>query len=334
VTTSFANNARFAEMLAEPDAQTEQVATIENRTLHVYAPNALSHSRLGVFQRCQRRFYIEYERGMERIGSDLPAFRMGGAFARALELNDPKMSVKENYADLLDAADSQKRIDELMIEAALVEWYAAKYIDIYGPCQLREIEYEFPIPGTAHTFRGAADGLSVPELTFDTTPFGVEDKFKSRWTEADIANLDLDTQITAEVAGLRHAGHPVNEIKYRVTLKPRLVRKKGRGKNPVAETVAEYVSRCIEEVEENEKDYFLEYSQTRTDDEIADWLSQMQDYAEQIDGARERGKYPRSKETCSWAGGCAHREICCGVESAASLYQVKEGYPGSESNPQ
>lgn len=308
--------------------------TIENRTLQRYAPNALSHSRLGIFQRCQRRFYIEYERGMERIGEDLDAFRMGGAFARALEMNDPKLPIRETYMDKLDASESQEAMEKLLIEAALVEWYAGKYIEIYGPCAQREIEYEFPIPDTSHTFRGAADGLLIPELTFDTTPSGVEDKFKARWTESDTANLALNGQITGEIAGLRYVGHPVKDVKYRVTLKPRLIRRKGRKADKSdAETVDQYVMRCIEEVEANVGEYFLEFRESRTDDEIADWLSQMQDYARQIDEARERGKFPRSPDTCSWAGGCAHREICCGVESAAGMYQVKEGYPGSETNP-
>lgn len=307
---------------------TAATPSIDNRSLERYAPNALSHSRLQVFKRCQRRFYIEYERGMERIGDTSDALRMGACFARALELADPKAPWIEVYADRLNAAQDQRAVDAVIIESAIVEYYAAKYLELYGKADYREIEYEFGIPGTDFTFRGAVDGLEqiAPPDHFE----GIEDKFKSHWLDSDIASLPLNQQVTAEIFGLREAGYNIHTVKFRVVKKPTLKRKKGRGNNPVPESVGDYVQRCIEAVEAAPHEFFLEYRETRTQDDLDEFALFISDYARQIEKSRESGVFPRSEETCSYMEGCAHREVCCRIPSAGELYQVKPGYPGSE----
>jgi len=273
---------------------------------------------------------------MERIEDDSRALRMGSCFARALEMSDPKLPWAETYSDMMDSASSQFEIDEIMIESALVEWYSSKYIEIYGECNYRELEYSFPIEGTDYTWRGAVDALTVIERD-KRVLVGVEDKFKARWDESDTKNLYLDDQVTSEIAGIRsgvsHGGKSyafdVNEILYRVTLKPRLIRRKGRGKNAVPESVSDYVARCIEEVESKIEEYFLEFSVIKSNEEIEDWKLAVKADTEYVDLLRRQGVYPRHKDTCNYKGQCAHRELCSGVASAVEMYKVKDGYPGS-----
>ncbi len=305
-------------MVSEPSASGE-------REFSRYEPNALSHSRLKVLQACPRRFYIEYEKGMERIGDANQNMRMGAAFAKALQFNDPKIAFTEIYQHLIADATNPSRIDDLQIESATVEYYATKYIEIYGECDLREVEYSVPLEN-GHSFRGAVDGFCLP--AWGDKAYGVEDKLFGRWTEDKENNLPLDPQITSEIYGLRSLGHDVTEIRYRVNLKPRIVRKKGRGKMAVPETVTEYVSRFIELIEESPEEYFFERVQSRSQEDLEKWHANVIAWTETLDSHRELGKWPTAVTTCDvYKNGCAHREICNGIPSAMSMYQKKEGYP-------
>lgn len=252
---------------------TPQSANGDNSTLlRTYDPNAFSHGRLKCLQACPRRFYIEYERGMERIHQNAKGLRMGKAFSMALEHNNPRLVFDSMYSALIDQAGSKEQIEEMQIESAIVQWYAGKYIEIYGPARMREIEYSFPIGDTGFSYRSAADGLDL----HNGKVVCIEDKFMGRWDETREQNVYLDPQPTSEIYGVNSLGFhfdgmpniKVDTCLYRVTLKPRIIRKKGRGKNAVPESWQDYVSRAIETVEADLSEYFHEIIITKTDAEI------------------------------------------------------------------
>ena len=90
-----------------------------------------------------------------------------------------------------------------------MEFYAQKYIEIYGLSDKREIEFEFPLPvinvesGETYTFGGSVDGADNENDSWSA----VENKLTGSWNEEREMNLPLDRQVIGNVMGLAWAGH-------------------------------------------------------------------------------------------------------------------------------
>jgi hypothetical protein len=166
----------------------ENLAGVETGRQH------LSHSRIGVFLACHRKYELQYEERLEPV-SRPAALSMGSAFQKAIELQDPNAAalVLDGYTYepnegaaggwiYTPPAESpyfhtQEAEDKHRVNQAIVRAAAALYLRRWpSPVgEAREFEYRVRLrnPWTGHyslTFdlQGFADGLiGPPDLHFE-----------------------------------------------------------------------------------------------------------------------------------------------------------------------
>lgn len=286
-------------------------------------PHSLHTSRRETLQRCPRKFFIEYVLGLERIDEDKPGLRMGDAHAKALEMADPN-AVMIPYQPLIEACTDEYKVKALIEEAKIVRVYATVYLEIYPAASEREVIWDLPIPGTEYRNCGTMD--FVEKHPSGIGVFGGEDKLKAQWTGNDEKALDLDDQATGEIYGMIGAGYsPVLGLKYRVTKKSGIRQRMKR----MPETFDEFLERLEDKVRDERSDHFMEYTITRTSEELKEFEEELQFTADYIDWmvAREAANkptFPKSPKTCSYIGGCQHPEICGRYPDWKSLYRRRE----------
>lgn len=319
-----------AKWMDVADAAREMAATNQEKQqglrVHTYEPNSLSYSRRRTLKGCPRRFFIEHILGLERKGGvDSQGLRMGAAHAVGLELQDPEAVLKVAYQPLIEAATDQYMVDALMEEALVTEAYVDIYLVLYEHDNLLEPEWEWnhgTIGDTKWIDRGASDGV----LSISGRNWMKEDKLLSQWGDAKDKALDMDEQVTAEIRAAKLAGLDPVGVKYRVTKKASIRRRTKRD----PETIDEFLERLRDKLIKDRADHFMEFSLTRTDEEIKEFEEELLFAAEWLDWmlAREADglpSFPRQPATCSYLGGCAHPELCRGLPDAEALYVKKQG---------
>jgi hypothetical protein len=296
----------------------------------------LSHSSLGMQLACQRRYQHAYVDRLEPIRRK-SSLSLGSAFAKAVELRDPKAgaALLEGDREHLDQED----IDRLSVDMAIVEGAAKAYLSRYffadfpiladesvpdgeirtaGPMQ--EVEYlvrlRSPYTGAySNTFdlHGRADGVvdhgSFLELT--------EDKLVGQIDAVSVKKTRGDRQLSLGAYALwRITGKPVRKVRKRFTKKPQIRQRKD-------ESVAEFCERIRADYRERPDFYMHEETTFRDADDMLDVERSLWDWAEQRRAAQRRGFWPMNTDRCHDHGGCDFLDKCFGGPDAEGLYRRK-----------
>jgi hypothetical protein len=317
----------------------------------------LSHSRIGMFLACHRRYELHYEERLEPV-SRPAALSMGSAFQKAIELQDPAFAPlaldgyveAENEAALngwvyvppkdLPYFHTQEAEDKHRINQAIVRAAAALYLRRWpAPVgEAREFEYRVRLrnPWTGHyslTFdlQGFADGLidsyalrPGDDPLLDAIPSKallelVENKLVGRIDQITVQRLPLDRQLQLARYGIwRATGRTVNKVHYRWVKKPSIKQRQG-------ETVGEFTDRLAADYEARED--FYSYEPPPSYITAADLLrieAELWTWAEQLRALRRQRIYDRNTASCSDYGGCKYVPICSGDPDAEHLYYRRE----------
>jgi hypothetical protein len=192
----------------------------------------LSHTALGTFLACQQRFAFHYEQQLTPAIAAEP-LALGRAFAHALEVISPEAG--ETYLRE-QAAQEQERAagnpwltapsaDEVDIQATVVREASRAYINCYGThAQTREVELRARVRNPAvggrysltHDVMCRVDAVATDWRTL------FEDKLVGQIPRKSLgARLALDRQVSIQTYLIwRTTGVEVDEVRYRMTLKP------------------------------------------------------------------------------------------------------------------
>jgi hypothetical protein len=279
----------------------------------------LSHSSLGMQLACQRRYQHAYVDRLEPIRRK-SSLSLGTAFAKAVELRDPKAgaALLEGDREHLDQED----VDRLSVDQAIVESAAAAYLSRYYFDKklngVAEVEYlvrlRSPYTGAySNTFdlHGRADGVVDHGAFLELT----EDKLVGQIDAVSVKKTRGDRQLSLGAYALwRITGKPVRKVRKRFTKKPQIRQRKG-------ESVAEFCERIRADYRERPDFYMHEETTFRDADDMLDVERSLWDWAEQRRAAQRRGFWPMNTDRCHDYGGCDFLDICFGGE--LGLYQRK-----------
>jgi hypothetical protein len=320
----------------------------------------LSHSRIGIFLACHRKYELHYEERLEPVSRPEP-LSMGAAYQKAIELQDPEFGpltldgwTHDSTPTYLPPAEpmhfhTQEAEDRHRVNQAIVRAAAALYLRKWpSPVgETREFEYRVRLrnPWTGHYSRtfdlqGFADGLIEPEYgigrpTVSLSPeLGemvnaplelVENKLVGRIDQITVQRLPLDRQLQLARYGIwRATGRPVNKVHYRWVKKPSIKRKQN-------ETVDEFLDRIAADYEARPE--FYAYEPPPSYITAADLLrieAELWTWAEQLRQLRRQRIYDRNTSACSDYGGCKYVPICSGDPDAHALYFKR---PEREASP-
>lgn len=328
-----------AEMAAEAGVELEH-----------YSPNAhfgrevLSTSAIGTLLACEQRWYWQRERRLDPAIKPV-ALEMGSAFALATEHGDPELAyqsimsgwraAEERYGSYPWVVVPDERVALAM--AVVARGAARAYIARYGRRERREVEHRVRI-------RNPVTGR--PSLTFDLVcrldgltddnRHLVEDKLVGeipRDGEKMQRKLALDRQVSIECyTTWRTTGVVVEDVSYRMTLKPSIRQRKGRasrdGGRTGVETFEDFLVRLEQEYAERPDHYLAEFPCTRTTEDMLRLELELWRWAEQLRSARKDGVWPRNTGACEDYGGCAYLGICSGEPGAIHQYAERSHFNG------
>jgi hypothetical protein len=301
----------------------------------------LSHSRIGMFLACHRRYELHYEERLEPV-SRPAALSMGSAFQKAIELQDPAVGplaldgwtadtprtlmepgtlptgipvgrgedgcwmsppAEEPYFHTQEAEDKH-RINQAIVRAAAA-LYLRRWTGRYSQT--------FDLQGFAD---GLIDPLEDPLLVAPTDAYElVENKLVGRIDQITVQRLPLDRQLQLARYGIwRATGRTVNKVHYRWVKKPSIKQRQG-------ETVDEFTDRLAADYEARED--FYSYEPPPSYITAADLLrieAELWTWAEQLRALRRQRIYDRNTASCSDYGGCVYVPICSGDPDAEHLY--------------
>lgn len=266
---------------------------------------SLSHTSRTSFNTCKRKWYFQYVEGLRPKYKSQP-LRMGTVFSDCLEAADPEVA-NERYNEMLlniDGSSHSSFVDDLAWERAVVYELAKTYLED-NPPMLREIPFERQVGEGIE--KGYIDGLIVH--TDDTVTI-IENKLKSRWTQADEKALATDAQVTQYVAAvMRMAGeHGIPEditpdrisVRYDVTVKPGIRVKKG-------ETPEAYQSRLLGDIQSRRSHYHRSFHTSRTQEQLDEQEVLIESDARHM--AAEEKFFP-TYHACNLYGLCEFHGIC------------------------
>lgn len=252
----------------------------------------LSYSMLSAFLACRERAHLSYQRRIKKRVDISEARDVGTMFHDGLEFfynsmrDDAEIPSSQEidtfYSRLMRAkeekllasisgADTLPAIKKAVtISRPLLKGYAEKWgeTDFKREWLINEGHFEIPAPGPwgkrGITIQGFWDGVF-------RNPRGelwiFETKTKSKSIQTD--RLTLDMQLATYHYACEHAlGEKANGALYNVVIRPGLRQKKGRGKNPIPETDAEYMARIAQDIEDRPEHYFQRHEVPATPQEI------------------------------------------------------------------
>lgn len=280
----------------------------------------LSHSSLNAQLACAQRYAFEYVDRIESV-SKRASYRLGGAFAKALEEGDPEVGVATLEAGAFTL--TQEDEDNLQMDCALIRAASKAYLARYGARPDGGAEFGYRVrlrnPHTgaySRTFdlEGYADGLVDQGPTFKV----IEDKFVGKIDKVAIRRLPLDRQLALECYGVwRASGKMVTDVDYRYTRKPSIKQRKN-------ETVAQYCERLEADYEDRPEFYLIEESFSRSTDDLVRMEAELWEWADQRRRAHRARIYPRNSSHCHDYGGCPFLPLCVGDADAPSLFKPKQ----------
>lgn len=284
----------------------------------------LSHTSISTLLRCQQQWYWQRERNLEPAVTATP-LQLGRAFAHALETGDPEEGgrlVLREAADQAELAKGSPWItppdrQETEIAAQIVTCAARAYLNRYGHSERREVEMRARIRNPArggrysltHDLVGRVDALDLDAGVL------VEDKLTGSVKRGTLAKrLRLDRQVSIGCYLVwRCYGVEIREVRYRVTLKPAIRRRRD-------ESHSEFLDRIAREYETRPDHYLVEEIAHRTRDDYLRLEREVWRWAEQVRNARRDGTWPRNTAACVDYGGCRYLPLCADEPGAAHQY--------------
>lgn len=295
----------------------------------------LSHTALSTFLACQQRFAFHYEHRLSPSVAAEP-LALGRAFAHALELSSPELGEKqlrEQAAQEAERAAGNPWLvapsqDEVDIQATIVREASRAYINRYGThAQTREVELRARVRNPAvggrysltHDVMCRVDAVSTDWATL------YEDKLVGQIPRRSLsARLALDRQVSLQTYLIwRATGVEVSEVRYRMTLKPAIRRRKD-------ESHEDYLARIGEEYATRPDHYLTEEIAHRTRDDYLRLEQELWEWAEQIRRARRTGVWPRNTGACHDHGGCRFLALCAQEPGAEHQFVTREERPNQE----
>lgn len=279
----------------------------------------LSHSSLGTFLTCQKKYEWDKVQRLDLVAERRP-LGMGKAFQLCIEHEnlDHAVSVREGV-EIRD----QRQEDALQIEEAVVRAGAKLYLSKWGTPEgeRREVEYRVQLrsPWTGHYSRtfdllGYADGVIDRE---DYVLELIENKFVGRIDPITLRRLPLDRQVSLACYGLwRATGRSVRIVHYRYVKKPSIKPRQG-------ESIPEFCERLAADYEERPDFYSHEEHLFRSEKDLLRVEGELWQWAEQLRAARRQRLWPRDTARCSDYGGCPFVPLCAGEPDAESLYRPR-----------
>lgn len=274
----------------------------------------LSHSGLSTLLTCEQKWMWDYEERLEPAVTAAP-LQLGGAFAKALETGDPLdggKAVMEDAAQQAERAAESPWVaapddEQTEIGAQIVMCAARAYLNRYGHSERREVEMRARIrnPATGgrysltHDLLARVDGLDVEAATL------IEDKLSGSVQRGNLAQrLRLDRQVSIGCyLVFRTTGVMIEEVRYRVTLKPGIRRRKD-------ESHRAYLDRIAADYESRPEHYLIEEVATRTENDFLRLERELWRWAERVRDARRDGVFPRNTGACHEYNGCRFLAAC------------------------
>lgn len=294
----------------------------------------LSHSSLGTKLACEQKFNLHYELGLRQAITPTP-LALGRGFADALESGDPDVG----YLTVMDAAVSERTRaagnpwivapseEETEIGAVIVREASRCYLNRYGQheAETRELTIRVRIRNPhrdgrysrTHDLLGRVDAVNLSTGTL------IEDKLAGSMMRGSLPmRVRLDRQISIGCYLIwRATGVRVNDVRYRITLKPQIRRRKD-------ETHDGYLTRIASDYQSRPDFYLVDPPPVERD--LDDFLRLEQElwrWAEQVRDARRDGVWPRNSSACLDHGGCKYLPICSGEPGAMQQFRVSEPDP-------
>ena len=294
--------------------------------------DCLSHTRLGTFLACEERFRWKYVERLEPAVKK-QSLRMGSAFAYAAECGQPQagynMIMEEQAALAIEYGGSPWNVfpteQEAEIEATVVKAASTAYLARFGSRARREVTYRQRIrnPRTGYPSRTFDVQARVDGIEDDTL---IEDKLQSKVEATTEQRLSFDRQVTLGCyLHWRCTGEEIREVKFRITRKPGIKRKKD-------ETHAGYLDRILQDYKDRPEFYVFEFPLTRTADDFLRLEVELWRWCEQIRDAVSENVFPRNVASCAEWGGCDLLPLCSRQPGAEHQFRERAPQVSIESN--
>lgn len=275
----------------------------------------LSHSGLSTLLACQQRWHWHYEE-RQRPAMTKRSLAVGSGFAHALESGEPD----EGYRYVVSEAERERAEadgspwislpseEEVEIGAQVAREAARCYLARYGTHgETREMKLRARIRNPAengrysltHDLLGRVDSVDLDRRLL------IEDKLLQKADRKHLAQrLRLDRQVSIECYLIwRTTGVEIEDIEYRVTVKPAIRRRQG-------ESHDEYLVRIAYEYATRPDHYLISEPVKRTRDDYLRLEQELWRWAETVRDARRDGVWPRNTAACLDYGGCQFLALC------------------------
>lgn len=288
----------------------------------------LSQTSLKTFLTCQQQFSWHYEHRLRPAVTSEP-LAIGRAFAHALEQNDPEAggrllrleaSVEAERAagNVWVAAPDTRDVE---IAATVAQEAARCYLARYGHHETREVELRARVRNPQHggRYSHTHDLLARLDAVSPDWRTVFEDKLVSQIPRSDLAQkVRLDRQVQIEAYLIwRTQGVLVNEVRYRMTMKPAIRQRQG-------ESFDAYLQRIADDYCVRPDHYLAEETVNPTLDDFLRLERELWRWAEQIRESRRDGTWPRNTGACHDYGGCRFLPLCAGEPGARHQFVESE----------
>lgn len=296
--------------------------------------NGLSNSEKSTFLTCRRKWYWQFEKKYEVLGTPTP-FLVGGAMHKILaefystgENVDVDAIVGEVFKPVLSGEDgrflSPEQLEDIEKQRVMTLGMGRAYLQMYhGDLEkwtvLKAVVdgQEQPLIETAARFRinqnwwmyFTADLV----VQYEGKPWVVEHKTTSVIDPGYVARLSLDDQVSTYMLGVERAYgiKPVGVI-YNVMMKPRIRQKQ-------KETRDEYLARVLALYQESPTEYLYRAPVLRSEQDMEVFTHELNLFTGELEHAKAVNFYPKNTMACTgFRGTCQYMPLCIEGEEAAS----------------
>ena len=316
----------------------------------------LSHSCIRCFKECQRRYYFNYVRRIERDTKDEKR-HMGSALHHALDMNakgsDTQACVKSIVEDMNQLSTDDRLFKAYMLVAlfrAYLWYYSENKVTILGSEKTVSASIpkcrSFYVMGIVDKeFQDQSTGLKyVVDHKLVSEDIGVDTDF------ADRLHMDPQTSMYIHLGNGEYAGMLYDVIK-KPGIKPKAVSKadmkeledtgkycglviseSSRPREDGRETPAMYGARCMAAIMENPTAYFRRIMATRTREEMAKFVEDIDRTRKQIAFVTRKGLFVANEASCKIPYKCDYLPICLSGQWHDDI--IPQGYrlKGEKSN--
>lgn len=308
----------------------------------------LTHSSLKTFRQCKKKYFFQYEQGIETVKESEPLF-FGSLMHEGIAVYSKNHSVQDAI-DVMTNIVNETTQDEFVLAKAIamMEGYATQYNN--EPYLYVEIEKEYRAPllnpetaRSSQTFELAGkidaivkcetDRFMIKEIKTTSESIDAESPYWQR--------LMMDAQISNYFIGAEVLGYKINSCVYDVLKKPTLTpykatpiekrqfKKDGTlyaSQRDKDETPQEYYERLASDIKENPSKYYARKEIARSENDLKDFLTDVWDEAQILKEKKRNGIFSRNTEACITVyGTCPFWSACVGAASIDdhTLYRKK-----------